>query len=227
MQIKQNRRIQVSKLAAFTLAACAIEPAQATDGYLEHGYGVKSQGMGGVGIALASLAAGIAVYGNGGMNTRYRSGIPLFGRSEAGVDLEQLFVSPHIAWKIAEHHALGAAVNFAWQRFEAKGLANFDNPMFSNSPGYVTDRGGESSTGWGLRLGYTGQLTPDVAIGATWSSRIAASRFDEYRGLFADGGAFDIPQNYGIGAAWKIAPGLTVAADIRRLQPRRPAGAGL
>jgi long-chain fatty acid transport protein len=284
MQIKQTRRVKVSKLAAFTLAACVIESAQATDGYLQHGYGVKSQGIGGVGIALAQdglaaaanpagavflgdrfdlglswfspkrsadivgnaapvngsydgngkknfyipefglveqiapgLAAGIAVVGNGGMNTRYRSGIPLFGRSEAGVNLEQLFVSPHIAWKVAEHHAVGAALNFAWQRFEARGLANFDNPMFSNSPGYVTDRGVDTSTGWGLRLGYTGQLTPEFAIGATWSSKIAASRFDKYRGLFADGGAFDIPQNYGIGAAWKITPGLTVAADIERI----------
>jgi long-chain fatty acid transport protein len=53
MHVMQSRSVQVSKLAAFTLAAFSIESAQATDGYVEHGYGIKSQGIGGVGIALA------------------------------------------------------------------------------------------------------------------------------------------------------------------------------
>lgn len=163
------------------------------------------------------LAAGIAIYGNGGMNTSYRSGIPLFGGGEAGVNLEQLFISPNAAWKVTENHAIGAAVNFAYQRFEAKGLANFDNPNFSSSPGNVTDRGIDTSTGWGWRLGYTGRLTPELTIGASWASNIAAGRFDKYRGLFAGGGSFDIPKSYGIGAAYKITPSLVIAADINRI----------
>ena len=60
-------------------------------------------------------AAGVAVYGNGGMNTDYGSNpFRAFGASgSAGVNLEQLFVSPSIAWKLNENHALGLAVNFA------------------------------------------------------------------------------------------------------------------
>lgn len=255
----------------------------ATDGYFQHGFGVKSQGIGGVGIALPqdglaaatnpagtalvgdrldvgltwfspkrgaeitapnptagsydgngkkdffvpefgyarqlskSLGVGLAVYGNGGMNTSYKNGIPLFGNGEAGVNLEQLFISPSIAWKANEQHAFGAALNFAYQRFEAKGLQNFD-PGFTVSPGSVTNRGVDSSTGWGVRLGWTGQVTPDLTLGATWSSKIKAGKFDKYKGLFADGGSFDIPENFGVGLAYKATPALTLAADAERIK---------
>jgi long-chain fatty acid transport protein len=284
MQYKKTRIGQLSALAVFTLAAFSIDTAHATNGYFQQGYGIKSQGIGGVGIALPqdglaaasnpagsgflgdrfdlgvswfspkrgaeivgsaapvngsydgngkkhfyipeagfvkqinpNLAAGIAIYGNGGMNTTYRSGIPLFGAGEAGVNLEQLFISPNSAWKLTENHAIGAAVNLAYQRFEARGLTNFDNAYFSSSPGNVTDRGIDTSTGWGVRLGYTGRLTPEFSIGATWVSKITMGRFEKYRGLFADGGSFDIPPSYGIGAVYQATPGLTVAADISRI----------
>src|SRR5437763_2899330 len=190
MRYQQTRIGQLSTLAALTLAALSVHTAHATDGYLQQGYGVKSQGIGGVGIALPqdglaaasnpagsvflgdrfdlgaswfspkrgadivgnaapvngsydgngrknfylpelgfvkhigpNLAAGFAIYGKGGMNTSYRSGIPLFGSGEAGINLEQLFISPNIAWKVSEDHAIGAAVDFADERFDAKGLA--------------------------------------------------------------------------------------------------------
>ena len=259
--------------------------AMATDGYFDHGYGVKSQGIGGLGIALpqdglaiatnpagialvgdrvdagaswfvpqrgaeitgnalpingsysgdgrknflipefaytrqlsSSTTVGVAVYGNGGMNTTYDSGIPLFGNTPAGVNLEQLFVSPALAWRLDEHNAVGIAVNFAYQLFEAKGLQNFAQAGSSASPANVTDQGSDTSTGWGLHLGWTGQLAPDWTIGATWSSKIKASKFDKYKGLFADSGSFDIPANFGAGLSYKATPALTLAADVERIQ---------
>lgn len=267
------------------LLALAVSPgvALATDGYFQHAYGVKAQGLGGAGIAFPQdalaaatnpagtvlvddrvdagltwfapkrgaeitapspvagrydgngktnfflpefgythalsdrLGVGIAVYGNGGMNTVYDRGIPLFGSGKAGVDLEQLFVSPSIAWQVNDRHAIGAAVNFAYQRFEARGLQNFD-PAFTTSPGHVTNRGKDSATGWGLRLGWTGQVTPTLSLGATWSSRIRTGRFERYEGLFAGHGGFDIPENYGVGLAYKATPALTIAADAERIR---------
>ena len=35
----------------------------------------------------------------------------------------------------------------------------FDNPAFSNSPGNVTNNGYSSAWGFGVRVGYMGQLT--------------------------------------------------------------------
>ncbi len=275
------------------LLALAFAPglAFATNGYFQHGYGIKSQGIAGIGIALPqdglaaatnpagtalvgdrldvgltwfapkrgadvsgaspaagsydgngkkdffipefgytrqvspSSAVGLAVYGNGGMNTTYNNGVPLFGRSAAGVDLEQLFISPSVAWKANEQHAFSAALNFAYQRFEAKGLSNFD-PAFTRSPGNVTDRGHDSSTGWGLRLGWTGKLTPELTLGVTWSSKIHTGKLSKYQGLFAEDGGFDIPENYGVGLAYQATPQLTLAADVQEIKYSKVASVG-
>ena len=162
------------------------------------------------------LSWGVAVYGNGGMNTGYESNTyAAFGATgTAGVDLAQAFITPSVAWTSGAH-SFGAATTFAYQRFEARGLAPFDG--FSSRPGSVTDRGHDSSTGWGVKLGWMGEVHENITLGAAWSSEIDMSNFDDYAGLFADGGGFDIPESYGAGIAWEASEALTVAADWQRI----------
>jgi long-chain fatty acid transport protein len=74
--------------------------------------------------------AGIVVYRNGGMNTEYRSS-PRFGpttfgtTTPAGVDLQQLFISPTVSYKVNENNAVGVSANLVYQKFKAEGLQNF------------------------------------------------------------------------------------------------------
>ncbi len=164
------------------------------------------------------LSVGLAIYGNGGMNTDYKKGIPLFGTTSAGVDLAQLFISPAIAWKITPNHSIGASLNLAYQRFEAKGLQNFDNPFVSESAGKVTNNGHDHSYGAGLHLGWLGQITEQVSLGAHYQTKTYMSKFDDYKGLFANQGEFDIPASYGVGIAVKATDKLTLAADIQRIE---------
>jgi len=269
------------------LAVLGSANVQATDGYFAHGYGVKSQAMGGVGIALpqdalaaatnpagmgligdrldfgvswfrpqreselsntafgsnafdgkydanntenflipefgynrqinADVTLGVSVYGNGGMNTDYKKTIPLLGNTAAGVDLIQLFVAPTAAWKINESNTIGVAVNLAYQRFEAKGLQKFDDAFFSKYPGKVTNNGHDSSYGAGVHIGWIGQLNDAVTLGAKYQSKTYMTKFDKYKGLFAEGGDFDIPETYGFGVAIKATPALTLAADVQRI----------
>ncbi len=168
-----------------------------------------------------NMSLGVSVYGNGGMNTNYKNGIPLFDGAppiaRAGVDLSQLFIAPTFAYKINKNHAVGISLNLANQRFKAYGLQNFTAPGFSVSSTDVTNNGYDSSTGWGIKLGYTGNLTDAVTIGATYQSRTRMGKFSDYKGLFAEKGDFDIPENYGIGIAVKATPQLTIAADIQQI----------
>lgn len=161
------------------------------------------------------MSVGVSVYGNGGMNTDYKNN-PLAsfgGTGSAGVNLEQLFIAPTFAMKLNKDHAVGVSLNLAYQRFSAKGIpALFGG--FSSSPNDMTDKGTDTSTGWGVRLGWTGQLTPDLTVGATYQSKTRMSNLDKYKGLFAEQGGFDIPENYGLGIAFKATPKLTVAADV-------------
>jgi long-chain fatty acid transport protein len=177
------------------------------------------------------LSLGVSVYGNGGMNTNYKSGqldqgicrggAPtgvrvnlLCGTGNLGVDLSQLVIAPTAAYKFAPNHSLGVSPLIAYQRFKAYGLDAF-SPI-SSDPGHLTNKGYDSSWGAGLRLGYFGQLTPSVALGAAYSTKIHG-KFSDYKGLFAEQGGFDIPANYNAGIAWKVTPEFTLAADYQRI----------
>jgi len=163
------------------------------------------------------LAWGVALYGNGGLDTDYGSNpYARFGaRGVAGVDLEQAFLSPAIAFKLNETNSLGAALNVAYQRFEAKGIGIFAG--FSEAPDDVSNRAHDDSTGVGVRLGWLGQVGDYVTLGATWQSKTHMGRFEKYSGLFADGGAFDIPETYGLGVAVRPTQALTIGLDWQRI----------
>lgn len=94
-------------------------------------------------------AVGVAVYGNGGINTDYgRSPWAAFGATgSAGVNLEQHFISPNVAFNITPEHAVGLALNLAYQRFEAKGISVFAGGGYSESPGDFSHRGADSAYG--------------------------------------------------------------------------------
>ena len=274
-------------LALAVAAAVATPAAFATNGYFQHGYGVKAQGMGGAGVAFAqdSMAAatnpagmamvgahmdfglmyfspdrettlaspgsavgkysanenayflipefgwntmldkkmsvGVTVYGNGGMNTSYNRNIPMFSgiaQDRAGVDLMQLFIAPNVAYKLTDSHTVGVSLILAYQRFKADGLDNFNSTAQTSASGSVTNNGYDSSTGIGVRLGWTGQVTPEVTLGATYQPKINMKKFDKYKGLFAEKGDFDIPSNYALGIAVKVMPKLTVAFDYEEIK---------
>ena len=161
--------------------------------------------------------AGVSVFGNGGMNTDYKDGVPMFnfgpsGSNRTGIDLAQLFVVPTFTYKINQNHAIGVGVNLVGQRFKAKGLDNFG--MMSSSPNNLTGNGYDYSYGAGVRVGWIGQFTDWLSVGATYSSKTSMSDFDDYKGLFAEQGGFDIPANYAVGLAIKPHNKLTVAFDV-------------
>jgi long-chain fatty acid transport protein len=166
------------------------------------------------------LSVGLAVYGNGGMNTDYATNPfdPTGASGPAGISFKQYCVTPSVAYKLTPSQSIGIGVTFAYQTFNAKGLGLFDNPFISSAPGHVTNQGTDSATGWGLKLGWTGKVTSDITLGAAWSSKIKTSAFDKYRGLFAEGGNFDIPATYGAGIAWQATPAWTLAADWQRIE---------
>lgn len=166
------------------------------------------------------FSAGIAVYGNGGLNATYNT--PIFGSTNTGIDLAQLFIAPSISMKVNEKHSFGMSLNLAYQRFEATGLDGFGpNPVngfpgFSSSPANLSDQGYDSSTGLGVTLGWQGKLSDSVTAGFSYKSKTYMSEFDKYKGLFAEQGDFDIPSVITAGFSVKTSPKTTFAVDIAR-----------
>jgi long-chain fatty acid transport protein len=163
------------------------------------------------------LSLGVSMFANGGMNTSYLTPIPLLGSTNAGVDLQQLFVAPTLAFKVSSHNALGVSLNIGYQRFAASGLENFANPENSVDPTRVTNRGYDSSEGAGVRVGWLGEVTKTVSLGATFQSKTYMGKFSQYQGLFAERGGFDIPANFAGGVAWKVHPKVTALLDVERI----------
>jgi len=171
------------------------------------------------------MAVGVAIYGNGGMNTHYDNnpfaagglGTAMGGQSPGGVNLEQLFVAPTFAMKVNKNHSLGVSIIYAYQRFGATGLQAFGNGGASSDPASLTNNGYAHSTGWGVRLGWNGKVSDSVTLGATYATKMKMSKFDRYKGLFAEQGDFDIPENYGFGIAFRATPKLTIAGDIQQI----------
>jgi long-chain fatty acid transport protein len=168
----------------------------------------------GVNLSLpGNSSVGLAVYGNGGMNTDYEAAT--FGMNPTGVNLMQLFVGATYAKKVMDKHSIGVTGIFAWQSFEAKGLGAFG--MFSSDATSLTDNDASTATGFGVRIGYLGDILPILSVGASYQSKINMGEFSEYAGLFAEQGDFDIPANWTVGIALKATPILTIVADMQQI----------
>ncbi len=102
-------------------------------------------------------------------------------------------IAPYVSWQFVKGHSVGITPVIAYQRFKAEGLQLFDNPVFSTSPGNVTNNGYDDSWGVGARIGYMGQFTEQFAVGAAWQSKISMGDFGKYAGLFAQQGAVRHP----------------------------------
>jgi len=176
---------------------------------------------------------GVSVYGNGGMNTEYKGGsatlfVPTgptsgtfetfpgtFGDGTAGVDLAQLFLSTTYSARMSETSSLGISAIVAYQRFEAKGMGNF--AAFSVDPGNLTNNDHDTSTGLGVRVGFQSEVSPGFRIGAAYQPEIDMSEFDDYAGLFADDGDFDIPSNFTVGMTVDVAATGMLFIDFQQI----------
>lgn len=176
-----------------------------------------------------SQTVGLAMYGNGGMNTDYKplvngnglfAGAPgTFGAGRTGIDMAQAFIVGTYA-RSFDHgrYALGISPIFAAQTFKARGLSTFGAFGFSADPDHLSDNGRDYSFGAGFRIGGLAELLPGLRLGASYKSRVFMSKFDRYAGLFAQDGGFDIPDSFNVGLSWDVNAALTANFDVEHIR---------
>ena len=174
------------------------------------------------------LALGMAVIGAGlGTNYPQQDGTmydPSGGGTaykNVGVFLMQMQMLPSIAYKVDEHNSFGASLVIAMQTFRAFGLESFTSGTFNftSSTDNLTNRGNDWSFGGGYRLGWFGTFFDKrLNLGFNYAPVVHMQRFNEYSGLFANHGEFDIPESYTGGIAFKFTPETAVALDIERIK---------
>jgi long-chain fatty acid transport protein len=174
------------------------------------------------------FAMGMAIVG-AGLGTNYAQSDAAFfdpigttpeltGYERVGVFLMQMQMLPSIAFKVTENQSIGGSLVIAAQTFRAFGLEAFSGLGYTVDNDNFTNRGYDWSFGWGLRGGWFGKfLDGRLNLGANYSPRVQMQKFNRYKGLFAEHGEFDIPENYAVGVAFKFTPKLDVAFDIQRI----------
>jgi long-chain fatty acid transport protein len=162
------------------------------------------------------FAIGLVGYGNGGMNTDYDYQVfhdPF--SPETGVNIEQMFFGASLAFEFVKGHSIGVSPLFGYQKFSAKGLQSFG--AFSQYPNFLSGNSVSTATGFGARVGYQGKLFPFLSVGGSFQTKISMSPFDEYKGLFAQEGDFDVPATWNAGLAIHPSEKFTLAVDVQQI----------
>ncbi len=144
------------------------------------------------------------------------------GGPTAGVNLMQMQMLPTVAYKLTRTQYVGASLAIGVQSFRAYGLESMGAPgsplNFTSDRDNLSNRGNDFSYGAGIRLGWLGHFfNKRLSLGVNYASRVYMTRFDRYRGLFAERGKFDIPEHYAIGLALRPTDNLTLVFDVQRI----------
>ena len=135
-----------------------------------------------------------------------------------GVFLMQMQMLPSIAYRVTETQSIGISLVIAMQTFRAFGLEAFGDIGFSGDANHLSNRGNDWSFGGGYRLGWFGKFfNQRLNLGLNYAPQVNMQKFNEYSGLFAGHGEFDIPESYSAGMAFKITDKSHVAFDIERI----------
>jgi long-chain fatty acid transport protein len=184
----------------------------------------------------AESAWGVAMFGNGGMNTNWpvmprtvfpaTNGCPAFFPGviasgtycggQTGVDMMQAFIALGYARRFGAL-SFGISPVLAIQRVKLQGLSAFGGLGFSSNPAKLTNNGYSYSYGGGVRAGVQWSVMPNFRIGFSGQTPTWMTKFDKYSGLFAGGGGFNIPANLTAGVAWDVMPALTLMVDYKHI----------
>jgi len=220
----------------YTVTGDATPPASWPDGYQFFGLATGKVESDSKLFPMPSMVAnwminetssfGVSLYGNGGMNTNYPTKTflsPFTPSSDAnmitsptGVNLMQMFGAFTYSFKLGNSWSIGFSAILAWQSFEVEGIQAFS--QMSQDPSKLTNKGSNSSFGFGGKLGIQGEVTDGLFFGATFQTKMYMGEFDNYSGLFAENGDFDIPGTWTVGLAYELVPNkFTVAFDVKQI----------
>lgn len=117
--------------------------------------------------------------------TKLRTKVPFraSGTTPIKVSYKTNVVSGVISLKLSPQHSIGISIDYLSLWHRRNGYQNSDNPLRSVSPGNVTNRGLDHSSGFGLSLGWRWKISKRLDFGAAWSKRSYCGQFRRYRGF--------------------------------------------
>jgi len=134
--------------------------------------------------------------------------------TSVGTGLERTMIAPTITRDFgADTHVTGAVV-LAYQYFASWGLGASLVDVNSSPlpPGYA-----ESSFGTGVRLGIQQRVSEGLGFNAEFQTKVDMDAFENYRGVYAEPGDFDIPAVAKAGLEWQPGKRISLGLDVARV----------
>lgn len=186
--------------------------------YLSNGRSYYLVPQGGVSWALSERwAAGLTMF-SAGLGPDYaQSPYQRFGGApRAHLYLGSMGIATALSYKLTADHVIGASLNLGYQVLDISGLEFITGA--SQAPDQVTNQGKDDAFSIGFSLGWRGQLTPQLAVGAGYRSKSWTQKHKQYQGLLPEGGLLELPAIYGAGVAYALTPAWTLAFDYQRYE---------
>lgn len=116
--------------------------------------------------------------------------------------------------KLNDSHSIGCAVDYVYLSHIRNGFQNSDNSLRSVSPGNVTNRGKDHSSGVGFSVGWRWIITKKLAFGIAWAKKSYCGQFRRYRGYEPRHADNFIPQTVGGGFSYQLTPQLAGRLEL-------------
>jgi hypothetical protein len=132
--------------------------------------------------------------------------------------LQRYVIAPSYSQPLGAVGAVSFSAIFAYQHFAGLGALPGDrvNSDFAlTAPPAL--RTSDTSSGAGLRVDYVAPIGKYVSWQFGMQSRINMDPLDNYRGLYAEPGTFDIPASANLGLGYLVAPQLRLDAGVERI----------
>ena len=149
-----------------------------------------------------SIQVSRAAFGDGPAQA---NGFSAQQKTRAGLGLDRTFITPSLTHSVDESTSVTGSVILAQQQFATFGFGFSEVPDFvpgamptSVNPNDYTD----SSAGAGVRVAWNERLSDTVGFLGGYQSQIDMQAFQNYRGVFADPGDFDVPAVASAGLSW-------------------------
>jgi hypothetical protein len=148
---------------------------------------------------------------------------PLSAPSQLGVldrgrnPIANEFVASTVDRQVGEDGRFSVSAILARQRYASAelGLMPWDAPTRLEPVSGALPH--ESSSGTGVRVGFSDALSPRLSWNIALQSRLDMEPFKSYRGIYSDPGDFDVPARAELGVAFALTPKLQLGVAAERV----------
>lgn len=130
------------------------------------------------------------------------------------LSLQRSVATPTLSFALGDNTSIGVSAVLAYQRFASLGMGVAD---WNGSQRPVSWAARETSFGTGLRLDTVQRITQQLAVSASYQSRVNMDAFSTYRGVYADAGDFDVPSQTSFGISYALTPSLSADVGVDRM----------